>query len=120
MDVTIVLFSALLVILVRIWNSHSFIQKTLLDIQLIDQLPNTYYEPYLLDFMWSVQRHRDSGSPQVKDCIFRETQHRDVLEDNETKREYVCFCVTENRQILQRKFKKHLQHKNPPFPKATD
>lgn len=46
-------------------------------------MPNTYSERNLLDFMCSVQRHRDAYNPQGEHAIVRGTQHRGILEDNE-------------------------------------
>lgn len=43
--------------------------------------------------MCSVQKHRDAYGPQVEHAIVRETQHGDVLEDNENqKRVHVSLC----------------------------
>lgn len=66
------------------WKSETLIlsstKKTFRYI--LNQLPNTYCEFNLLDYLRPMQRHRDACSLQVEHSIIRETQHRDILEDN--------------------------------------
>lgn len=71
-----------------------------------------------------MQRHRDACSLQVEHSIIRETQHRDILEENkEQKRVYMSLCHTHltlrtdkacKNKIQKALFK--LKNKNPSLP----